>query len=124
MSFECVKDIRRWSDENIESVGRDILRAQAHKLADSVSETIDKICRHYDSRIAKQAGVLAETADRNVRIEKENKIIRHIIGLDICCDCISCEDEINIKCPFAGEPCGCNNRDCQQAYKLINSIES
>jgi len=36
------------------------------------------------------------------------------IGIDRCGDCIKCADEIDADCPFAGEPNGCNNRECAE----------
>lgn len=73
MSFEVVKSIRRFADEDSETIGRDVLRRELHNFADKVDETIDAVVVHYNRRIAMQAKVMAETADRNVKQKKINK---------------------------------------------------
>lgn len=70
MSFRVVQDIRRFACEDSGTVGRDMLRRRLDDFANRVDETIDSIIDSYNQRIAKQAGVLAETADGNVRLKE------------------------------------------------------
>ena len=73
MSFQVSKDIRRFAYEDSQTIGRDILFRRLIGFADKVDETIDDIIAYYNRRIAKQAGVMAETADRNVKQKEINK---------------------------------------------------
>jgi len=76
VSWQCIKDIRRWADEDIENVGRDVLRRQAHHLADVCLNELEAIEKNCDKRISAMASVHAETAHRNVRVENEIRELR------------------------------------------------
>lgn len=73
MSFEVVRKIHEFADFDCETVGRDVLGRELHNFADKVDDTFDSIIAHYNRRIAKMAGVMAETADRNVKQKEINK---------------------------------------------------
>lgn len=129
MSFEVVRKIHEFADFDCEIIGRDVLRRELHKFADKVDDTIDAIIAHYNRRIAKQAGVMAETAERNVKQKEINKelvdendalLAKTKVAEKICereiskCRkiaerCIDCHDGEDVDCPYLGEPCGCNS---------------
>jgi len=115
-----VKEICRFIDEDSETIGRDVLRLKLFQMLDRVNLAASNRYSEYQKHLEKQAEIMAETARRNVRLEFENNALKHFIGLDRCRNCIACEDEIDVECPFSGEPGGCNNRECQQAYLLLN----
>ena len=122
MSFQVSKDIRRFADEDSETIGRDILRRKLHCLADKVDETIDNIIAHYGRRIAKQAGVLAETADGNVSLKKRVSDLQRRLkvaenALVVCRDgmCGECHRQ------HPGETCVCPN-GCYEMSMAKNAL--
>lgn len=67
--------------------------------------------------------VVAFVKERS-RLRRENRRLRAWIGLDRCGDCKACDEgeELDKNCPFAGEPDGCNNRNCRE-YVLWHGKE-
>lgn len=117
MSFKVVRDIHHFADCDSDTIGRDVLWRQLHMFADKVDETIDAIIAEYDRRIAKQAGVMAETAERNCKLKKRLDAVVHACEHEISMRqstvsrCEMCREDSSAgeDCPYNGEPCGCNS---------------
>lgn len=72
-----VREIRRYIDENIDTVGRDVLRREINRMLDRVNRASDNQYSEYQRHLEAQAGVMADTAARNVRLEEELKELRN-----------------------------------------------
>lgn len=61
-------------------------------------------------------GCIASRFRGYCKMKQENARLRSWIGVDRCGNCRVCGDESepDPECPFAGEPDGCNNRDCRE----------
>lgn len=115
--FDIVKEIRRFADEDSDSIGRDVLRRELHRLADRVQESFDAIVAHYQHKVARQAASMAATS--NVRLRDT------ICGVDMASKPSETVYHVSSYSPEMGWWCeylGPDETEAKKAYKRAKEI--
>lgn len=71
MSWRCVKEFRYFADCELGEGTVEEQRKKAYAIADLAERDLNALAASHDRQIKGMAGVLAETAKRNVRNERE-----------------------------------------------------